>query len=212
MNEKIAVLVNESDHTTSFFENARINLYEKFEDRWKVVSDFRIKLNSYRGIGEVRNNLLEVIKNLNGCKVIVGSDISGQPYNIFTSNGFAIVQLEGEPLPSLEYIWQMVTNEAPQDISAPTQEDVQIWPIKTDVSGNYTIDLIKIQSVNHTVSSKKLLLPFLNNILFNELEVVCSHVPPWFETELEKLGMDFDIQTFENNKFKVIIFKRTCTA
>lgn len=212
MNEKIAVLVNESGLTASFFEKVQVHLYEKSKGQWEVVSTFPLKLNMYRGIGEVRNNLLEVINNLSGCKVIVGRDISGQPYNILNSNGFAIVQLEGEPLPSLEYIWNMVTNEALPDDSAPTEDEVQLQPIETSMSGNYTIDLIKIQSVNHTISSKKLLLPFLNNTTFNELEVICSHVPPWFETELEKLGMNFDIQTFGADKFKVIIFKKACTA
>ncbi|WP_011306543.1 Fe-only nitrogenase accessory AnfO family protein [Methanosarcina barkeri] len=41
---------------------------------------------------------------------------------------------------------------------------------------------------NPDLSLKKVLILYLKNGEFNRLDVICSHVPKWFNIELEVLG------------------------
>lgn len=210
MTEKIAVLVNSSGNTASFFEESEIRQYARAEDGWELVSRQGVALDRSKGISEFRKSFSEIIPCLSGCKVLVGREISGLPYNILDSKGFTIVQLEGEPAQFLEGLWQMMQDTPAQDASNPPGENMPPQPIEGPVAGNFAIDLIQIQSTHPALSSKKLLLPFLKNTSFHELEVLCSHVPPWFESQLEGLGLGFDAQLLSANRYKVVIFHKTC--
>jgi hypothetical protein len=45
------------------------------------------------------------------------------------------------------------------------------------------------------ITSKQVLLPFLNNNNFNELEIDCSHVPHWFDKEFKRLNLKSEAET-----------------
>ncbi|MEL7596804.1 MAG: Fe-only nitrogenase accessory AnfO family protein, partial [Clostridiaceae bacterium] len=60
---------------------------------------------------------------------------------------------------------------------------------------------------NEKVTSKQILLPFFNNISFNELEIICGHIPPWFDKELKNLNLKFSTESISKDKFKVRIYR-----
>lgn len=57
------------------------------------------------------------------------------------------------------------------------------------------------------VTSKQVLLPFFHSVDFTRLDIICSHVPPWFHNVLENLNMKAVIEDICENEFKVTIYK-----
>ncbi|MFA9380069.1 MAG: Fe-only nitrogenase accessory AnfO family protein, partial [Acetanaerobacterium sp.] len=54
-----------------------------------------------------------------------------------------------------------------------------IAPTPSDGDGRYFLDLIALQNEHPEVSSKQVLLPFLESTPFFQLDLVCTHLPPW---------------------------------
>lgn len=56
---------------------------------------------------------------------------------------------------------------------------------------------------NPNLTTKQILLPFIHNIIFNELEIICRHVPHWFEGEFNKLNLKSEIEKINEGTVKV---------
>ena len=47
-------------------------------------------------------------------------------------------------------------------------------------------------SANSDLTSKGLLIPFLENGAFERLDVILSHIPPWFDKKFGDLGLSYE--------------------
>lgn len=95
-------------------------------------------------------------------------------------------------------------------------EKKQGEPIKFDIvkflepglnKGDFSLNLEKILLINPELNSKKVLIPYLKEGEFNNLDVVFLHVPKWFDTELEVLGFKYEIVNELPNKMTLKIMK-----
>ena len=50
--------------------------------------------------------------------------------------------------------------------------------------GDFFLNMEEILLKNPELSSKKILIPYLKNGGFNNLDIIFSHIPKWFDTEL----------------------------
>ncbi len=60
----------------------------------------------------------------------------------------------------------------------PIPEPQEISP------GYYLISLKEIQNCNGMVTSKQVLFPLLANKQIQQLEIICTHIPPWLEVKI----------------------------
>jgi len=56
-------------------------------------------------------------------------------------------------------------------------------------NGCYRINLAQILAHDSNLNSKLVLVPFMENVSFKQLEVLCDHPPRWFARELHKLNL-----------------------
>lgn len=75
--------------------------------------------------------------------------------------------------------------------------------------GRYQISLKEIQEGNTGITTKQALLPFIRKGEFYELEVLCSHVPPWLEAELAAGNLRKE-KSMIGNEIKITITKKCC--
>lgn len=200
MEHKIAVLLNEEGHLTSFIEATLICIYEK-TSQWQVIQTIELKDLSYKRENDTKNFTLALIENLRGCKVIVGTLILGVPYYLLIRSGYEVCEAASFSILLLEQIYEdyckpflpnadvvdqetALVNEGKAD-SIPIM-NISKSPVPIDEAGNFFIDIIAVQKAYPEISSKKILLPFLSNTLFNSLKINCSHVMPWLENYLEQ--------------------------
>jgi Fe-only nitrogenase accessory protein AnfO len=83
--------------------------------------------------------------------------------------------------------------------SAPARQNCEPCGISPDIplpelvgdiqEGRYQINLAEIMRVNPALNSWQVLVPTLERKAFKKLEIICDHMPKWFNNELRNLKL-----------------------
>ena len=206
MAKKIAVTIDGNQLVGEFLESQSIRVYSKENEGWKVIEEFPIALDLSKGPGMLRKEITALAEALKDCKILISKKISGLSFTVLDNIGFHLWEIEGSPGDLADY----VSNQEESIETQKSEPKKEVAPTALEQLGYYFIDLIQLQQSDAMVSTKQALLPFLRNTPFYQLEIVCSHIPPWFESEFEKLGLNSKIEQTDGNRYKVIVQKKTC--
>lgn len=187
---KIAAAENNSHRTSSIFTNGVITIYEGEESNWKVAKSFENRVCNAQGIAAVRKSVTDIIKNLDDVKIIATSEISGVAFSLFEAAGFEIFIADSEVKNVLAGVWKEIS-KLNQEQNGETA-DIMAYLESGMNEGDFCLNMMKILADNPQFTSKSLLLPYLRNGSFKRLDVVCSHLPPWFDKELNSLGLRYE--------------------
>ncbi len=198
MDESIAIIMKDYSVSNSFFESSHIIVMSKDENGWAVSSELPINFNNKSGIASLRSELLSLSKKLGKCKIIAGIEITGLPFTVFDSLGFHIFSISELNDASLDGIIEDIrsndeNNKIPQK------------PIETSIPGKYYFDLAMLQENFPEISSKKALRKFFKETPFWELELVCTHLPPW----INEFGYDITLKK-QDGKTVAVIKNKLC--
>lgn len=204
---KIAVVENNNQKTSSIFEPGFIATYEEDGGEWKVLNRLENKVCSAKGMAAVRVAVADTVKQLGDAKIVVASEIPGIAFGAFQSAGFDIFLVENSALDVLD----SVKTEMLEVI-----ENLQKEPRKFDIiqflepgmnKGDFCLNMEKILIKNPELSSKKILIPYLKKGEFNRLDVICSHIPKWFNIDLGILGFEYETVNELPNRMTVRIVR-----
>ncbi|AGK98269.1 Fe-only nitrogenase accessory protein AnfO [Clostridium pasteurianum] len=210
MNTKIGVLIGKNNETTTIYESGIVMVYEKKEKEWNVVSEIIFNMNTAEGMQAVHKKVEKLIESLEDCKIFIAKRVEGVPYTVLKKAGFTIAEAEGKPSEFLDEFLEIFEEKKRKKLEEEAKNIQNTEPVELGEPGNYFIDLKKIQEENPGISSKKVLLPFLNNKTFYELKVSCSHIPPWFENELGNLNMKMSSNKINGDIYEVTISHKVC--
>ncbi len=208
MSGKIAVIINENNKLTSLETGTTLILFSKQDYNWQKVKEISYKLDITSKISEIRDNIRALILQLEDCKIVVGKSITGLSYNIFERMGFEIFEAETLSSALLEEIQSDLAAEtgfSPKEAAA-----IPTTPVGTSEPGVFFLDLIKLQEKYPEISSKKALQSFIETNPFYRLDVVCSHIPPWFEVILPKKNLNYIIKGLDKHRVQVSISQKLC--
>ncbi len=208
MSYKIAVILNESGKLTAFERGVVLPVFGKENNVWRVVNEIRYSLDLTSDISDIRNNIRAILMQLDDCKVIVGKTITGLPYNILERMGFEIYEAQSVSDSLLEEINSELETEAAHFIPLPAE--VPTTPVETSEQGVFFLNLIMLQEKRPEISSKKALQAFIETYCFYRLDLICSHVPPWFNVILPQKRLTYSVEELEKNQLKVSISKEVC--
>lgn len=203
---KVAVFVNKHNITVSMDEAGSFSIYEKEMDIWTKRDYIPFEMKPELGIAGVRNQMKELAILLEDVDIIIAEKIIGLAYTILDPKGFELWEVEGNPDDFLED----VMSEAEKAIS---EVDSKEWiaPSKINDDGCYFINLKDVmKKTENSISSKEILMPFLSEGKFYELNVVCSHVPPWFEKQIPFFGLVMEVKETSPGEKEVRIVHKTC--
>lgn len=204
---EIAVFLNSNGETISFNETGVVKVYLKDKEEWKVIKEIVFGIDNLTTSKEIREKLTAMAQALGECKVFVATEIKGLPFTVLDGMGFNIWKVKGTPEKFLEHVLESEEEEKLNKLKG----QVIPTPVQQGDKGNYYIDLKAIMESNEKVTSKQMLLPFLNNESFNELEIVCGHIPPWFEGEFKKLNLKSHIEKINEGEFNVKVHPEDCS-
>lgn len=204
----IAVLLNNNGETCSWLENGMIKLYKKRDEKWIELKSFEYSISTDTNIINLRKNLSELVEKLDDCKIFVAKEVSGQLFSILEAYFFNVYELNGAPDNFLDSVLISEQKLHGEELLLASQAANKFFPEKIDKYGNYTIDLKKLLQEDGTISSKQILIPFLKEEAFESLEVVCDHVPKWFDRELSSMGYNFHTITRKDGNISVSIFPK----
>ncbi len=179
MKGKIAVVLDGSSQVSTLSEGSSVAIFEKNTDFWEITREIPVDFSRAGDMRAVREEINSLAGQLQSCKIIAGKKISGIIYNVFDRLGFSIFEIDAVSPPILDSISRDIEEEKNKTAVSALPES----PVETDIPGYYYLDLIALQSQNPGLSSKKALRPFLAEKPFISLTLLCSHLPPWLESE-----------------------------
>ena len=204
MAREIAVFIGEKEQTTSFDGKGKVKVFRKVEGCWVESREKEFNLESGQGLAGLRKTMKEVLNFLGQCRTMVALTIGGVPYYELEKAGCSVWEFEGRHMDFLDFILQK--EEEAQEIEGRQKESIQLGPVETG-RRCYRISLKEIQENNAMLTSKQVLQPFIRKGEFCELEVFCSHIPPWLEFEVACGGLEFHVENLGLNEVKIILIK-----
>ncbi|WP_346354113.1 Fe-only nitrogenase accessory AnfO family protein [Azotosporobacter soli] len=204
MASEVGVFINKAGLSATLYEPGRLAVYAKQNGNWRIVRQIPFGLDTLQGIKQMRWAMAEAVGFLADCKVVVGEKINGMPYFELEKAGCNIWEFSGSPMEFLPYV-------AAEEEQARRQETiksaVEIPAPKEIADGCFSVSIKEIQALNSGITSKQILQPFLRKGSFQQLEVVCSHVPPWLEEEMLSGKLSGELKKSGNSEMTLQIRK-----
>ncbi len=202
MEEKIGIMMDSCGQTASLKENGIIKVFRKEGQHWIDVQEIAYRIEDGLELPEIQEELRALVQNLGDCRILISSKIRCIPGAIFEGLGMILWEATGKPDRYFDSISTEIAKMAGKSITktVPT-------PVARDNQGHYFLDLrqsLEDQGQEH-IPSQKILKPFFQNVSFEELEILCDHVPCWFEQELSGFNMQAEAETLEDGAVKVKI-------
>ncbi len=202
---KIAVVEDNNQKTSSIFEPSFIAVYEGAGGKWNLLNRFENKVCDAKGISAVRTAVEDTVKQLGDVRVVVASDIPGIAFGVFQASNFSIFLVEDCVLDTLDSIKKEMHEIAEKRQETPSKFDIMQFLQPGMNTGDFSLDMEEIMLKNPDLSSKKILIPYLKEKGFNNLDIVFSHIPKWFDTELAVLGFKYEVVSELPNKMIIRI-------
>ncbi len=183
---RFVVLVNEANDITDFFNVHRLAIYEK-KATWELVEYSKIhKVNVQirTNIEKLTNEICSIMKE-KGSDMLIGTTIVGLPYYKFCASGIIVCEVDHISQDAFQIIHEDFYERKVQE----TVEEVPPYPVCTHENGLYVFDFDKAMGVHKELSSKKMLIPFLQKGSFKTLSILCSHIMPWLEYYVEMYNL-----------------------
>ena len=212
MNYTIAVITGENGCTTELLESYQLKIYSKQGDEYKGSDCLEYHMDIAHGLAKVRQQIKELEVELSSrldseSKVLVGRSVTGIPYNIFDAAGYTIFEIDGEP----ERFVGRIVMQLQHQQTKPDEGETVVYtdrPIETG-DGHFFIDLKTLQIKKPGVTSKQALMPFFDNMPFISLEIICAHIPPWFDRDFDRLGLCYTVKQ-EDGPIRVLVAHKVC--
>lgn len=204
MARDIAVFISGNGSTAALEEPGKVVIYRRQQGKWQQVGETAFCLNHTSGMAGVRRQLAAMIEVLGQCRVFVARAVSGLLYKELEQAGFSIWEFGGKPTDFLEYVLvqEELAARQPAPVTAPAPAIVETGP------GCYQVSLKDVQQSGGGLTSKQVLQPLLSGN-FYQVEVLCSHIPPWLEAEWACGRFDCKAEK-QANGVKLIIKKQSC--
>jgi Fe-only nitrogenase accessory protein AnfO len=204
----MAVFFDDNNQIASFNEMTYFVSYTNHEGQWQKTDPVSFRPVLSGGMAVIRNHLNQLIGALGDCKIIIAKALTGLPYQVFDQAGLIICESEAFDLELLDAIQSdLLTQEADAKTDAQL---LATTPTETDRAGNYFIDLTQLQQKHPELSTKMALLPFLRETPFYALEMVCDHIPPWFDHQFPGLRLCYTLSHEDSDGKHVVITHAVC--
>jgi Fe-only nitrogenase accessory protein AnfO len=204
---KIAVVENDNQKTSSIFEPGFIATYEEDGGEWKVLNRFENKVCDAKGIAAVRIAVADTVMQLGDVKILVASEIPGIAFGVFQASGFDIFLVENSVLDVLDSVKKEMLEVIEKRQEKPCKFDIMQFLEPGMNKGDFSLNMEEILLKNPDLTSKKILIPYLKNGGFNRLDIICSHIPKWFYTDLGILGFEYETVNESLNRKTVRIVR-----
>lgn len=202
----MAVFFDANDQVASFDEMTHCDLFSKQDDSWQTPKSIPYEPILMGELGAIRENIKKMITELGECQVIITKSITGIPYHTFDKANFIICEVESFDLELLDAIQEDLINTALEAV----KQKLPGSPTETVSPGDYFFDLNLLQKSTPEISSKMALLPFFENIPFLSLDLVCEHVPPWFDKTFDSMNLTYEIIKKNDGSTHVMITHTQC--
>lgn len=192
---KVAALVNEEGRAADPQGPGLLRVYEREGENWVASRQMSYSCRGCSSMAALRAYLATVNDWLGDCRVLAARPGNGYIRVAFGNLGVALWSVRGTPEQFVEQIVDFYAHCAAKPGVGEAEDPVA--PIEPDPerAGHYRVDLRQAMAQKGVHNSRRVLLPFLREASFERLDIICDHVPRWFEYELPELGMGSTVES-----------------
>lgn len=208
---------------------------------WQLTRQVPMGISTEMDIAAVKCVLRGAVAELEGCKILLSTEVRGLLYSILQEEmGFTTWKSQGDLQDQLDQVAQndpgwvkqladaaaeakRLAEEAPASCcggggggrkkrpASCSDNATQLPQPECVAEGLYRFDLEDILSKHEHFNSQQLLIPFLENTQFQELEVLCGHVPRWLNKKLDELNLVAEFEELNGSRaaLKIRILPKT---
>jgi len=203
----IAVYLGKKGETTSLNNPGKLVVYRKRQGRWKACREKEFTTDPVEGMSGLRRMMGEVLEVMGECMIFVGHTVTGIPYFELEKANCMVWEMQGKPGEFLD----IILDREEQEQRREEKGSLLVIPEPVEVGeGRYRVSIKEIQDCGGGITSKQVLQPFLRRGEFYELEVACSHVPPWLEAEFTAGSLNGEVSSSTPGEIKLVVTKKCC--
>ncbi|WP_300163622.1 Fe-only nitrogenase accessory protein AnfO [Solidesulfovibrio sp.] len=225
---KIAGFVDGEGTITSPYGECRLRLCENGTGAWTPVRDVAFAIRSDMSLAEVKTVVREAARQLEDCRIVVSAEARGLVPVVFQEElGFHTWKSQGALQDQLDGIAAREAELAKASAPQPPLEmgagcrggcgggrrqkafdpapAVPLSSLERTGESRYRIDLVDTLKRDPDLNSRMVLLPLLEAGAFDELEILCDHVPRWFSGAIEAMPLRAECQAAERG-VRVLVF------
>ncbi len=181
MAKEIAVLTDASGSLAAWSEGGRLSVFRRENGLWHELAAHDVALDMSGGISGLRRQMADIIALLGECTIVLAATVTGVPYFELEKADISIWEMSG---PFEKRMLETVLQEE----ALAEQERRSSAPVAVPApehlgNGRYRISIKEVQEKGG-ITSKQVLQGFLQKGCFEEVDILCAHVPPWLEGEL----------------------------
>jgi Fe-only nitrogenase accessory protein AnfO len=189
---KIAVMEDSNRNTCSIFDPGWVVAYSDASGEWLEESRFENTVHQAAGIAGIRAALIHTVNQLGGVKILVAAEISGIAFSILEGAGFESFTVAASSADVLNSVKSEMEETAKGQRENARSANIQLYLRRGMNRGDFFLDMQEMLAENPQATTKSVLLPYLREGDFTRLDVVCGHVPPWFDVELGLMGLAYE--------------------
>ncbi|WP_310603351.1 Fe-only nitrogenase accessory AnfO family protein [Anaerosporobacter sp.] len=203
------VLTDGSNGITDFFHAIKLTMYEK-KEIWDKVGDVSISSCDSMTRQQVEHLAEEISKSIreHDSEVLIGTAIIGLPYHFLNRNGIILCESNEISQRLFEEIYEDFYNNIATEENEEI-EQISPYPVCIAEDGFYFFDFDKAMKAHPNLSSKKMLIPFLDGELYTSLLIRCSHIMPWLDAYVQQHGLSMEVKR-EDDVYVVDIMHGLC--
>lgn len=201
----IAALLDADGQAVPPTTGGTIHVFEDVDGYWTVARTREFTSVGDGSMDDLRRRVEELCLWLGECIVLAAGPTSGYYRVTFASLGVTLWPVRGKPEQFVDQIAHAYRQAATQPAPAAEEEPaIRILEVPSR-PGHFRVDLRNAMGRPGAHTSKEVLLPFLTENNFRQLEVLCDHVPKWFARVLP----EYQLTSKEENRddfVQVIIY------
>lgn len=200
---KIAACVTQDGILTGFSDESILRLYERLPERWQPQKEIPFRVSANTGLSEIREAVRLAASDLEECQIIIVGRSKGAVCAMLGDFGFTLFVADGPMQEILDQIDRNTPEVAEETASLPATEPYSVGDPK---NGIYHLNMRAALDFDENLTSKGLLLPFLEKRSFRRLTVICDHIPRWFDDTCKRLNLQSETHdTADRNGLKLVI-------
>jgi Fe-only nitrogenase accessory protein AnfO len=202
--QEIATIIGTDGASVPLNEPGNIVVYRRVRGTWEKDREMAFAIEPAHGLRGLRKKVDELKALLRDCHVFVAKSASGALFFELGKARLSVWEIPGTPAEFLDSVW---LDEKAEQAAACVLPDAGI-PAPTETSaGHFTISIKEIQGKRPEISSKQVLQEFVRKGAFEQLEVLCDHIPPWIEVDAEQRGYALATERIGKNEVRVRLTK-----
>ncbi len=210
MSWQIGMLIGKDGMTMSLEGECRLSIVQKNIGQWREIRSLTLVIDKTHGLKRLRQSIQTIIDFLGDCRIFVGESVTGVLFYELEKIKCSVWEMSGFADDFLDEILAKEEENQHPTAAAEKRPIEPFIPKLNDLGGGrYQISIKEIQESGSGITSKQVLAPILRSCNFAELQIDCTHIPPWIECEFISGTLQGKIEKLGLNKTEVIIYRHT---